>query len=68
MHDSNDRWFGSPEKKERKKDSIQDDSIYWIGWTLFGGKDLGIDSFRPRRATPFLGLFVKGERMLGNYS
>lgn len=68
MHESDDRWFGSPEKKERKKDSIQDDSIYFIGWGLFGGRNLGVDDFRPRRAIPFLGTFLKGDKLLGNYS
>lgn len=38
------KWFGSPEKKE--KYGIQDDSVYSIGWAIYGGRMLTVDNFR----------------------
>ncbi|RLI47560.1 hypothetical protein DRO61_07790, partial [Candidatus Bathyarchaeota archaeon] len=64
-HDPDVRWFGSPEKTE--KYGIQDDSIYSIGWGLYGGRDLGIDDFRIRRSMLSFGAHSPGHVTLGAY-
>jgi hypothetical protein len=46
-HDPIKRWFGSPEKRERH--GVQDDAIYSMGWGMYGGRELGVETFRPRR-------------------
>lgn len=55
-------WFGSVEKDE--KHGIQDDCIFSLGWTLYGGRMIGPDRFRIRNAKMDFGtLFVnKGQR------
>jgi len=60
-HDDEKRWFGSPEKKQ--KHGVQDDSMYSIGWNMFGAKGLGVDDFRPRTAKKSFGLFVEPSGM-----
>ena len=64
-HDSSKRWFGSPEKKERY--GTQDDSIYSIGWGIYGGRELGIDDFKERFKDTNFGTFVKNESLIGAY-
>jgi hypothetical protein len=64
-HDPDDRWFGSPEKTE--KYGIQDDSIYSIGWGLYGGRDLSVDDFRMRRSILSFGTHYPGHSTLGVY-
>lgn len=59
-HDPDKKWFGSPEKRD--KHGIQDDCIYSIGWALYGGRELGVETFRPRRkALSFGDMFVNRE-------
>lgn len=41
------RWFGSPHKNE--KYGIQDDSVFSLGWAMFGGREIGPEHFRPRK-------------------
>jgi hypothetical protein len=59
------KWFGSPEKKE--KYGIQDDSIYSIGWGIYGGRALTIDNFRSIKGTVFFGDFFKDKTLSGKY-
>lgn len=46
MHDSEKRWFGSPEKRE--KHGIQDDAIFMLAWAMYGGRNINVDKFRLR--------------------
>ena len=64
-HDPDTRWFGSPEKTE--KYGIQDDSIYSIGWGLYGGRDLGVDDFRVRKGSYTGIMYYPGMATLGSY-
>jgi len=64
--DRDEKWFGSPEKHERY--GVQDDAIYSLAWCVFGGKDLSVNDFRPRRSQRFFGLFIKNDDVLGSYS
>lgn len=64
-HDTDKRWFGSPEKGE--KYGIQDDFIYSIGWCIYGGRMLGPDEFHPRKAARFFGSFTPDKNLVGNY-
>jgi hypothetical protein len=66
MHDSAKRWFGSPEKGE--KYGVQDDSIFSIGWCMYGGRELTIDDFRLRKASANFGFSVENKAVIGDYS
>jgi len=64
-HDTDKKWFGSPEKGE--KYGIQDDSVYTIGWGIYGGRELTVDDFRLRKSMTSFGIFTPDKSMLGNY-
>jgi hypothetical protein len=59
--------FGSPEKFERN--GIQDDSIYSVGWALYGGMELSVDSFRSisSDSNTFFGAFIENNELYGRY-
>jgi len=57
--------FGSPEKSE--KHGRQDDAIYAIGATLYGGRLIGVDKFRPRKGAKGFGMFFPDRSILGRY-
>jgi len=65
MHDSDKRWFGSPEKME--KHGIQDDSIFSLGWGFYGGRLLSVADFRPRRSLTSFGMMYKNNDLVGSY-
>jgi hypothetical protein len=56
-------WFGSPEKNE--KFGIQDDSMYGLAWGIYGGRELNIADFRPRRTQRSFGSFHPSGDLLG---
>jgi len=58
-------WFGSPEKLE--KYGAQDDSVFSIGWTLYGGKDKGPSDFRVRKSAMSFGVFIENKALMGQY-
>ena len=64
-HDLEKKRFGSPEKFE--KGGIQDDVMYSEAWCLYGGRELGFDSFRIRRSGNAFGFFSPGSGLLGKY-
>jgi hypothetical protein len=64
-HDADRRWFGSPEKK--MKYGAQDDSVYSIGWTIFGGRYLDPDDFRARNEVPYWGTMIQPSNLLGRW-
>ena len=55
-HDADRKWFGSPEKK--KKFGVQDDIIFSINWTIYGGRLLTVDEFRKRNTPPYFGTMI----------
>jgi hypothetical protein len=65
MHDSVKRWFGSPSKGDRLGE--QDDSIFSLGWTLYGGRTLTSDHFRIRRSYGNFGWAGVNNALLGRY-
>ena len=65
-HDMDKKWFGSREKLE--KYGIQDDFIFSAGWNIYGGRMLGVDTFRARNKKAFFGSFTAQEGLLGNYA
>jgi hypothetical protein len=65
-HDPIKRWFGSPEKTE--KGGIQDDSVYSVGWCMYGGRMFGPDSFRVRKSITNFGTFIQGTGTVGDYT
>jgi hypothetical protein len=59
-------WFGSPEKFQVH--GIQDDSIFAIGWAIYGSQYITADHFRKRTKTFFPGIVVEQQGLLGDYS
>jgi len=65
-HDADKHWFGSPEKNE--KYGIQDDCMYSVAWTMYGGREIRATDFKERTRKMWWGDFVPtGLRMLGRY-
>lgn len=64
-HDLAKKSFGSPEKFE--KGGIQDDSIYADAWSLYGGRNKGVDDFRLRRNTINFGFFQPDNSLVADY-
>lgn len=65
-YDSQRKWYGTPEKDE--KNGIQDDSVFSLGWCVYGGRDLGVGDFRPRYGGADFGTFISNRRnLLGRY-
>jgi hypothetical protein len=64
-HDPDKRWFGSPEKS--LKYGVQDDAVYSLGWTIYGGRFLTPDDFRARNQVPFFGTMIQPANLLGNW-
>lgn len=65
-HNMEKKWFGSKEKME--KYGIQDDFIFASGWTMYGGRMLGVDTFRSRKGSVFFGSFKPDNSMVGDYA
>lgn len=59
-YDPQGKWYGSPQKDETG--GVQDDSIYALGWTLYGGRNLGVVDFRERIGTSGFGTFIPDNR------
>lgn len=59
------RGFYSAEKDE--KYGIQDDVMYSVAWTIYGGRMLGINDFRARSNKVFFGQIFQKRDLLGNY-
>lgn len=60
------RWkFGSPEKSE--KYGVQDDAMYAVGAAIYGGRMLGVDDFRERKAQKSFGHFFAAKGLEGRY-
>ena len=57
------KWYGSPQKMEVQ--GVQDDCIYALAWAIYGGREIGFSSFRPRWGTQSsFGTFFPDERKL----
>lgn len=65
--DANDetKWFGSLEKHEAK--GIQDDTQYSTAWTIWGGRNLGVDDLRVRSNALSLGEIHQQTGLYGQY-
>ncbi len=67
LFDSNPfkKWYGSPEKNE--KFGVQDDSMFALGWAIYGGRSLGVAEFKERKNV-FLFAEVHNNRdLVGRY-
>ena len=64
-HDPDEKWYGSPEKSERY--GIQDDSIYSLGWSIYGGRLLSHEDFRSRKSGYSFGSFFGNAGLAGKY-
>jgi hypothetical protein len=65
FHDPDKRWFGSPEKGE--VGGIQDDCVFSLAYSIFGGRSLSTDDFKERRGNFFFGTLVLNKDCLGMY-
>jgi hypothetical protein len=57
VHDSKKRFYGSPEKHDNM--GVQDDSMFALGWGIYGLRLLGIDDFTKRSFSRFMGAFFE---------
>lgn len=64
-HDSDKKWFGSPEKGETN--GIQDDTMFSSAWCIYGGRSLTPNDFKERRKNFFFGTMIKGMDMIARY-
>ena len=64
-HDIILRWFGSSEKMQ--KFGVQDDSIYSLGWCIYGGRVLTPDDLRERKSVKSFGTLTANQELVGNY-
>lgn len=60
------KWYGSPQKNE--VGGVQDDSIFSLGLTVYGGREYGVDQFRERKTECFFGNFVPGRKTFATYN
>jgi len=67
-HDSIKRKYGSPQKGERY--GIQDDSIYSLGYAIYGGRELNVMDFREIRSKKNFGWMAhpSPNSLYGNYT
>ena len=65
QHDSVKKNFASSEKWQTN--GAQDDTIFSINWTIYGGRDLGVEDFRMRSNPMSFGSFVANSGLLGQY-
>ena len=54
-YDPTNKWYGSPQKSIHG--GIQDDSIFALVWTIYGGRNLTVDHMVPRSGTSNFGMF-----------
>jgi hypothetical protein len=64
-HDDDTKWFGSPEKT--RKHGIQDDVMFALSLTIYGGRFKSVDDFHPRSGNEFFGAFFPDPAMVGRY-
>ena len=65
-HDSQLKWFGSPEKADSH--GVQDDSVFSLMWCVYGGRFTTSDQFRMRNsAARDFGTFMQTEKLIGRY-
>ena len=57
VHDSGKRFYGSPDKHDNM--GVQDDSMFALGWGIYGLRLLGIDDFTKRSFSRFMGAFFE---------
>lgn len=68
MFDSNaqKKQYGSPQKDQQG--GVQDDSVYSLGWCIYGGREFGVEDFRERESVSFFGEFAPGPKTHARYS
>ena len=65
-HDSQLKWFGSPEKADSH--GVQDDSVFSLMWCIYGGRFTTSDQFRMRNSEARdFGTFMQTEKLIGRY-
>ena len=63
--DEDRKWYGSLEKRD--VNGRQDDSIYSLAWSIYGGRNAGVDDLRVRKGLKGFGEFLGGGGYAGNY-
>lgn len=64
-HSASKKWYGSEEK--RKERGVQDDSVFAVGWNLYGMRHLNPDDFGLDQSSMFMGSFIQEKALTGNY-
>jgi hypothetical protein len=66
-HDPVKKLYGSPEKRERF--GTQDDAVFSLNWSIYGGRFLTIEDFRPRNVITSFGDYYEDKtKLVGDYS
>ena len=60
------KWYGSPQKNEQG--GIQDDSVFSLGWAVYGGREYGVNEFRQRESSAVFGFYVPGKDNYATYN
>ncbi len=60
--DPKTNWYGSPQKND--KNGIQDDSIFSLGWAIYGGRNITVDDLRRLNNGMIFGEYYSNERNL----
>lgn len=64
-HDIDGKWFGSPEKNLRY--GVQDDLMFSLAWTIYGGRALSVKDFRSRGSQPYWGTMIQPRDLVGEW-
>ena len=62
-HDSDKKWFGSPEKAA--KNGVQDDVMFSLGNGLYSGRFIGVDDFQERSGEHYWGTIQQPKGLKG---
>jgi hypothetical protein len=64
-YDPQRKWYGSPQKND--VGGVQDDSIFSLGWCIYGGREFGVEQFRERIGNSDFGSFVPNKNNFARY-
>jgi len=64
-HDIVKKCFGSPEKNLRY--GIQDDLMFSLAWTIYGGRALSVKDFGSRASHPFWVKMIQPRDLVGKW-
>lgn len=64
-HNAKDKFFGSSTKNAYN--GVQDDFMYMLCWSIYGGRMLTSNDFRIRERSEIFGIFTPNKELIGEY-